>query len=125
MQVHYEVTPTYMGLGDSRSLFSSFSSFPRRCPSPLPTLTPPPFSRVFNIKVRCLTGVSLKQGLFCWVPPPTGQERQELVNPCSVRKEDEERGKGSGQNWLSYNAQKRLFRCLAAGMKPNNLISAY
>lgn len=24
-------------------------------------------SRVFNIKVRCLTGVSLTQGRFCWV----------------------------------------------------------
>lgn len=57
--------------------------------------------------------------------PPTGQERQELVNPCSVRKEDEERGKGSGQNWLFYNVQKRLFRCLAVGMKLNNLILAY
>lgn len=47
--VHYEVTPTDMGLGDSRSLFSSFSSFPRCSPSSLPTLTPRPPSAEFLI----------------------------------------------------------------------------
>lgn len=94
-------------------------------PFHLPFTAPPP-SRVFNIKVCSLTGVSLKQGLFCWGLPPTGQERQELVNPCSVRKEDEETGgRGPGQNWLFCNIQKRLFRCLAVGMKLNNLISVY
>lgn len=62
--VHYEVTPTDMGCRDSRCLFSSFSSFSSCC-----LLLEPPssFSRVFNIKVWSLTGLSLKQGLFCWL----------------------------------------------------------
>lgn len=56
------------GLGDSRSLFSSFSSF-----CSLPHLIPPslflslPHSRVFNIKVHCLTMLKKEQGGFCWI----------------------------------------------------------
>lgn len=56
------------GLGDSRSLFSSFSSF-----CSLPHLIPPslflslPHSRVFNIKVHCLTTLKEEQGGFCWI----------------------------------------------------------
>lgn len=93
-----------MGLGDSRSLFSSFSSFPQ-LPPLSPLLDPP--STVFNIKVRCLTGVSPETRALLLGLPPTDQEREELVNPCSLRKEDEGRGKGPGQNWLFYNLQKR------------------
>lgn len=75
--------------------------------------------------MRSLTGVSFKTRALLSGLPPAGEERQELVNPCSVGDEDEERGKGLGQNWLFYSAQKTLFRCLAVAMKLNNLIVAY
>lgn len=49
LRVHYEVTPTDMSLGDSRSLFSSFSSFPHCSPLFPPYSNPPPPSAEFLI----------------------------------------------------------------------------
>lgn len=104
------------GLGDSRSLFSSFSSF-----RSLPHLIPPsvflslPHSKVFNIKVHCLTTQKEEQGGFCWIflelagndknlSTLVQQERKMYVFPqkkIKLGRQDEER--------LVCGTQKRFF----------------
>lgn len=70
-----------------RSLFSSFSSFHSLRHSPLSL----PHSRVFNIKVHCLTGVSKEQGGFCWIFLEPARDDKSLST--LVRPEREMRGK--------------------------------
>lgn len=102
--VHYEVTPTDVGWEDSRSLFSSFSSLPCCSPCTLPTLTtphptPPPPSWVFNIKVCCLTGQSLKQGPFCGFSLRPARYDKNFLTVVQLRRQKKRTALTQYYNW--------------------------
>lgn len=102
-------------------MFSSFSSFHSLRHSPLSL----PHSRVFNIKVHCLTGVSQEQGGFCWIFLEPARDDKSLST--LVRREREMRGKKRpGWREVCLWSTKEIFLSLSGsgtGLKLNNLIS--
>lgn len=104
-------------------MFSSFSSFHSLRHSPLAL----PRSRVFNIKVHCLTGVSQEQGGFCWIFLEPARDDKSLST--LVLREREMRGrkkKRPGWREVLLWSTKEIFLSLSGsgtGLKLNNLIS--